>query len=160
MRTSITLLALTSAISGAAASPVRPAVPIDELRLVFLDGDDRAPVRQGSSADATIDVGRVVAARCPSHGCMRTAVRRQFRLRIDGVATTARTARTHVFLQNGMPGHRVRLDGRLLSSAPQLVDPVVPLGVAVVHTLEIEVPSSEPAGMLNENLVWLAEAAR
>src|SRR4051794_28811534 len=111
MRIAITLLALAYAAGTAAASPARLGRPMDELRLVFLDADVRAPVRQGAHDDATIEVGRVVAARCPSRGCVRTAVRRQFRLRIDGVATTARAARTYAFVQNDVPGHRVRIDG-------------------------------------------------
>jgi hypothetical protein len=133
---------------------------MDEFRLVFLDGDDRAPVRQGGHDDATIDIGRVVAARCPSRGCMRTVVRRQFRLRIDAIATAARVVRTYAFVQSDVPGHRVRVDGRLLTAGPQIIDVTIPLGVAVAHTLEIEIPISEPPGMLAESIVWLAEDVR
>jgi hypothetical protein len=160
MRILITLLVAGLTAGTTAASPVRLLRPADELRLVFLDADERAPVRQGAHDDATIDVGRVVAARCPSRGCVRTAVRRQFRLRIDGIATNARAARTYAFLQNDVPGHRVRLDGRLLTSGPQLIDATIPLGVAMPHTLEIEVPLSEPEGLLNESVLWLAEDVR
>lgn len=63
-------------------------------------------------------------------------------------------------MQNDMPGQRVRIDGRLLTSVPQLIDASVPVGIAVAHTLEIEVPVSEPAGLLAQNIVWLVEAAR
>ena len=157
MHKHIALLGLMSAATAAAASPARPAAPADAFRLVFLDGDARAPVRRGSADDATIDVGTVVAARCPSRGCLRTVVRRQFRLRIDGVATTARFVRTRAYLQSDAPGHRVRLDGRLLTGGPQLIDAMIPLGVPVAHTLEIEIPTSEPAGMLAENIIWVAE---
>jgi hypothetical protein len=160
MRIPITLLALEIAAGTAAASPARPARPVDEFRLVFLDGDARAPVRQGAYDDATIDVGRVIATRCPSHGCMRTVVRRQFRLRVDAVATTARIVRTYAFVQGDVPGHQLRVDGRLLTAGPQIIDATVPLGVTVAHTLEIEVPISEPAGMLADNIVWLAEDVR
>jgi hypothetical protein len=160
MRTIITLLALASAAGNATASPARLARAVDEFRLVFLDGDDRAPVRRGAYDDATIDVGRVVATRCPSRGCVRTVVRRQFRLRVDGVATTARYVRTQAFVQHDVPGHQVRVDGRLLTSAPRLIDAITPLGVAVAHTLEIEVPVSEPEGMLAENIIWLVEDVR
>lgn len=160
MRILLTLLALGSASATADAAPARLSRPSDELRLVFLDADVRAPVRQGAYDDATIDVGRVVAARCPSRGCVRTLVSRQFRVRIDGRATTVRFVRTQAFLQNTVPGHRVRVDGRLLTSTALVIDAAVPLGVAVVHTLEIEVPISEPEGVLAENIVWLAEDAR
>jgi hypothetical protein len=160
MRIAITLLVLGIAAGRASASPARLSRPMDELRLVFLDADERAPVRQGARDQAMIDVGRVVAASCPSRRCVRTVVRRQFRLRIDGVATTARAARTYALLQNDVPGHRVRLDGRLLSSGPQLIDAALPLGVPIAHTLEIEIPISEPAGIINENIIWLAEDVR
>jgi hypothetical protein len=160
MRIAFTLLALLPAVAQVDAAPARLSRPVDELRLVFLDADDRAPVRQGADDDATIDVGRVVAARCPSRGCLRTVVRRQFRLRVDARATAARFARTQAFLQNDVPGHRVRIDGRLLSSTPQLIDTAVPLGVAVAHTLEIEVPVTEPEGMLADHIVWLADGDR
>jgi len=160
MRILITFVALLSAAAPVFAAPPRPARPAEEFRLVFLDGDDRAPVRQSAYDDATIDVGRVVATRCASRGCMRTVVSRRFRLRVDAVATSARYVRTQVFLQSDVPGHRVRLDGRLLSSAPLMIDANVPLGVATIHTLEIEIPISEPAGMIAENLVWTAEGSR
>lgn len=157
MRKLIAVLVLVSATASAAASPARSAAPADAFRLVFLEGDAQAPVRRGGADDATIDVGRVVAARCPSRGCLRTVVRRQFRLRIDGAATTARFVRTRAYLQSDASGHRVRIDGRLLTAGPQLIDAMIPLGVPVVHTLEIEVPTTEPAGMLAESILWLAE---
>jgi hypothetical protein len=160
MRVIITLFALLPAIARVDAAPARLSRPVSELRLVFLDGDDHAHVRQGAYDDATIDVGRVVAARCRSRGCVRTVVRRLFRLRIDGGATTARVARTRAFIQNDVPGHQVRLDGRLLTSSPQIIDAGIPVGIAVAHTLEIEVPTSEPEGLIADNIVWLVEDTR
>lgn len=157
MRKLITVLALVTAAASAAASPARLAVPPDAFRLVFLEADAQAPVRRAGTDDATIDVGRVVAARCPSRGCLRTVVRRQFRLRVDGVATTARFVRTRAYIQSDVSGHQVRLDGRLLTAGPQLIDAMIPIGVPVAHTLEIEVPVSEPPGLLAENIVWTAE---
>jgi hypothetical protein len=132
---------------------------MEEFQLVFLDGDDRAPVRQGAD-DAAMDIGRVVAGRCRARLCTSTVVQRRFRIRIDARSTVARFARVQAFLQNETPGQRVRIDGRLLTSVPTLVDASVPLGLAVVHTLEIEIPISEPPGLLAHNIVWLAERAR
>lgn len=158
MRILLTLLALMPAVADVAAAPARIARPGNELRLVFL-GDERAPVHQGASDDATIDVGRVVAAKCPTRGCMRTLVRKQFRLRVDGNATTTRFARTRAYLQHEVPGHRVRVDGRLLTTTPQIIDAAIPLGAPVSHTLEIQIPINEPEGALNESIVWLVETA-
>lgn len=160
MRLLITLLAVSTAVADVAAAPARPARPVEELQLVFLQGDDRAPVRQNASDDASLDVGRVVAGRCRARPCTTTLVQRRFRVRVDGRSTTARFARVQAFVQNDMPGQRVRIDGRLLTSVPQLIDASVPVGIAVAHTLEIEVPVSEPAGLLAQNIVWLVEAAR
>jgi hypothetical protein len=160
MRLPITLLALLPAVADVAAAPARLTRPVEEFQVVFLEGDDRAPVRRGAHDDATIDVGRVVAGRCPPHHCVSTVVRRRFRVRVDGRSTTARFVRMHAFVQNEMPGHRVRINGRLLTSVPLLIDAAAPLGVPVAHTIEIEVPTSEPAGLLAQNIVWLAEGAR
>jgi hypothetical protein len=160
MRLLLTLLALFPAVADVAAAPARLTRPVEEFQVVFLEGDDRASVRSGAHDDATIDIGRVVAGRCASHRCLSTVVRRRFRVRVDGRSTTARFARMHAFVQNEMPGHRVRIDGRLLTSAPLLIDAAAPLGVPITHTLEIEVPTSEPEGVLAQNIVWLAEAAR
>jgi hypothetical protein len=158
MRLLFTLLAVSSAVADVAAAPARLARPVEEFQLVFLDGDDRAPVRQGADA-AVMDIGRVVS-RCWARRCASTVVQRRFRLRVDARSTAPRFARVHAFVQNDAPGHRVRLDGRPLTSVPMLVDALVPLGVAVVHVLEIEVPISEPPGLLAQNIVWFAESAR
>jgi len=160
MRMLITHLVVVSAAASAAASPARPAAPADAFRLVFLEGDAQASVRRDGADDATLDVGTVVAARGPSRGCLRTVVRRQFRVRVDGVATTARFVRTRAYLQSDAPGHRVRLDGRLLTAGPQLIDAMIPLGVPVAHTLEIEVPITEPPGLFAESIIWIAEDVR
>jgi hypothetical protein len=179
MRRLIGVLALgpVAVVAAAPVAPGRPSVPgasgvlgrvgpippaIDELRLVFLEADPGAPVRPGAgdAGEATIDVGRLSAAGCPARGCVRTAVTRSFRMRVDGIATAARAARTYAFVEDGVPGHRVRIDGRLLTAGPQLIDAAIPLGMAMTHTLEIEVPVSEPEGPLRETIGWRAEDAR
>jgi hypothetical protein len=160
MRLLITLLALFPAVADVAAAPARLARPVEEFQVVFLEGDDRTSVRGAGPDDATIDIGRVVAGRCAPHRCFSTVVRRRFRVRVDGRSTSARFARMLAFVQNEMPGQRVRINGRLLTSAPLLIDPSAPLGVPVAHTLEIEVSTAEPEGLLAQNIVWLAEAAR
>ena len=136
------------------AAPLRVR-PAEELQLVFLDGDERAPVRRAAYGDATLDVGSVRAQRCGARGCASTIIKRRFRLRVDGRGS--RFVRVRAFLQDDTPGQRVRIDGRLLTSAPQLVGAAIPLRVAVSHTLEIEIPTSEPDGMLTRTIVWLVE---
>lgn len=160
MRILIALLALVPAVAEVLAAPARTSRPVDELRLVFLDGDGRAPVRQGSHDGATIEIGSVMARGCPAHGCMHTVVRRRFRVRVDGGASAPRFVRLRAFLHGEPSGQRVRVDGRMLTSVPQLIAPSIPRGVAIAHTLEIEVPVSDPPGALAQTLVWLVEDAR
>jgi hypothetical protein len=130
---------------------------IEPLRLAFLDADERAPVRQGFH-DAAIDVGRVngTSTKCTPRSCI---VRRRFRLRVDG-RTSARFVTLRAYTSDDVAGQRVRLDGRLLSTAPMLVDAAAPAGVATVHTLEIEVLSSEPEGLLAHTIEWTVEDMR
>jgi hypothetical protein len=146
-------LAVTLAAVSAHAAPLRTVRRSDELRIVFLEGDG-APVHQGSIGDAMIDVGRI-AARC-AKSCGRTVATRRFRLRIDG-GGSARFVRVRAFLQASTPGQTVRLDGRLLTEAPQLVDAAMPLHVPVGHTLEVDVAASARDGLLAETVLWTVE---
>jgi hypothetical protein len=45
----------------------------------------------------------------------------------------------------------------LLSTIPQIIDANAIVGLAVRHTIEIEVPHSEPAGELLSSITWTAE---
>ena len=69
-----------------------------------------------------------------------------------------RFARVRAFLSGAAPRSRVRVDGILLSEGPQLIDAAAPIGRAVKHVLEIEVPASAPEGQLDLGVTWLAEA--
>lgn len=130
---------------------------IEPLRLAFLDADERAPVRKGFH-DAAIDVGRVTgtSTKCTPRSCI---LRRRFRLRVDG-RTSARFVTLRAHIADDMAGQRLRLDGRLLSTTPTLVDAAAPVGVAMVHTIEIEVLSSEPEGLLAHTIEWTVEDMR
>jgi hypothetical protein len=145
------------AASTADAGPPRGLRFSDGLRVAVLPADD-GMIRQGDGGDAAVDVGRLVA-RCANGDCSRIVVRKRFRLRVDGVRAT-KFVRVNAFVQLGSRGQRYRVDGRLLSSAPSLVDAVMPLGVAVPHTLEIEILASEPEGVLAETIVWQVEDVR
>jgi hypothetical protein len=153
MRATAAALALAFVATSASAAPRRTIRRSEDLRLVFLAGD-AAPVHQGATGDALIDVGRVTG-RC-ARGCPRPVIQRRFRLRIDG-GGSARFVRVRAFLQVATPGQQVRLDGRLLTEAPLIVDAATPLGVAVAHTVEIEVSPSAREGVLAESIVWIAE---
>lgn len=147
----------TSAIAGPANR--RAASPLDSYRVVFLEAEPTSPVRQTSRGDAMVDAGRVAATRCPPRGCTKTIVKKRFRLRIDSTGP-ARFVRLSAFLQGDGGREQVRLDGRLLSSIPQVIAPSMAVRQAGAHTLEIEVPASEPPGPLDHTIVWLVEDAR
>jgi hypothetical protein len=156
MRRLLIVAALASVVSPVMAGPrIRVDRFVEPLRVVFLDGDERAPVRQAFSGDASIDVGRVTgtSTKCTPRSCI---VQRRFRLRVEG-RSHARFATVRAFLGEDILGQRVRLDGRLLSSTPTLVDAAAPLGVATLHTLEIEVAASEPEGLLAHTIEWTVE---
>jgi hypothetical protein len=156
MRSLLIICALAIGASPAAAGPrTRTDRLMAPLRIVFLDGDERAPVRQAFSGDASIDVGRVTgtSTKCTPRSCV---IQRRFRLRVDG-RSTARFVTVRAFLGVEMSGQRVRVDGRLLSTAPTLVDASAPLGIATTHTLEIEVFASEPDGLLAHTIQWTVE---
>jgi hypothetical protein len=152
MRASVAL-AIAFVATSVDAAPLRTIRRIEDLRLVFLAGD-AAPVHQGATGDALIDVGRITG-RC-AHGCPHSAVQRRFRLRVDG-GGSARFVRVRAYLQVATPGQQVRIDGRLLTEAPQIIDAATPLGVAMTHTLEIDISPSAREGLLAESIVWIAE---
>ncbi|HVK88804.1 MAG TPA: hypothetical protein VM513_32010 [Kofleriaceae bacterium] len=144
---------------AALAMPAVAAAGPEPFRLVFLDADPGASVRQGAGDSATIDVGRVVARTCGGRACMRTVIQRRFRLRVDG-QSSGRFVRVSAFVQHDVPGQRVKLDGRILSTMPQVVDAARPLRMPVAHMLEIEVSASQPEGPLAESIIWIVEDAR
>ena len=147
-------------VDVAAAGPMRGLrlAPVDELHLAFLDADEHASLHQGTSGDATIDVGRMSAKNCMARGCMRTVVQRRFRIRVEGSALRTRFVRVQAFVQDDMSQQRLRIDGRPLGSAPTLIDAAIPVGVPVAHTLEIEVPVSAPEGLVAQTIVWQVES--
>jgi hypothetical protein len=156
MRCLLVVAALALAASPVAARPrVRMDRLMEPLRLVFLDADERAPVRQAFAGDAAIDVGRVTgtSTKCTPRSCI---VQRRFRLRVEG-RSSARFAAVRAYLAEDLPGQRVRIDGRLLSTAMTLVDAAAPIGVATTHVLEIEISSTEPDGLLAHTIEWTAE---
>lgn len=156
MRRLLVIAGLALFASTVQAGPrVRVDRLMESLRLVFLDADERAPVRQAFGGDAAIDVGRVTgtSTKCTPKSCI---VQRRFRLRVEG-RSTARFATVRAHLGEDLTGQRVRVDGRLLSTTPTLVDAAAPIGVATTHVIEIEVSSSEPEGLLAHTIEWTVE---
>jgi hypothetical protein len=135
------------------AAPVVPGDRCGELRLTIVDdAGGGAP----AGGDAQLELGHLSAA-SQRGGIHRGAqVVRRIRLKVEGCAT-ARFARVRAALRDGDGRSEIRIDGARLSAAPRLVDAAAPLGRFVLHTLEISIPTTEPAGPLAAEIAWTAE---
>lgn len=150
----IVLLAALLALPAAAARR-RPASPVldDVLSIIFVD----APAADGSftaaGGDAWLDV-RDVARHAGSH--IRGArVQRRFGIRIVRTAGTASgtvTIQARIGSSDGRTS--MRLDGKLLTEAPVLIDPHAAIGAVVFHTLEIEVSDTVAPGPIAAAITW------
>ncbi|HYO76985.1 MAG TPA: hypothetical protein VE010_11020 [Thermoanaerobaculia bacterium] len=80
---------------------------------------------------------------------------RTFAMRIGAASREARgTATVRAFLETPDPHATIRIDGIVLSATPRIVQRNAPIGIAVTHRLEIEVPVSAPEGAVAANIGW------
>jgi hypothetical protein len=131
-----------------AAAPIPGAANTLTLRLIDLDGGGGA-----GAPEAITHVG-TVSARTGRSGRNGIQVRKRIALRLDGPQPSARVS---VALGSEMPGSTVRVDGRVITAIPRLIDPVHRVGTSVVHEIELTIPPSVPAGPFLGNLQWFAE---
>jgi hypothetical protein len=137
--------ALLAALLLLAAAPQ----PAEELAISF---EAAGGELQAVGLDAAvIQLGTLRGAGAPSAN-RRTSVR----LRIASRNPATRFARLTAYLQVDDPHCRVRVDGILLSSVPQVIDARAPVGRPLAHTLQIEVPAAAPAGALQSSITWVA----
>jgi hypothetical protein len=80
---------------------------------------------------------------------------RSFAIRI-GEPGARGTATLRAFLETAGPDAIVRVDGIVLTTTPRVIRRHVPLGTAVAHRLEVEVPVTAPDGPLNASIGWEA----
>ena len=123
------------------------AAPQPTLSIVFEDASGLQPI---------VAAGRIDAGTLSAHGGRRATYRSIFRVLVQG-RTPGRFARLRASVEAAGPRCTVRIDGVLLSAVPLMIDPLAPVGRAVTHTLDIEVPASEPPGLLASSITWLAE---
>jgi hypothetical protein len=85
-----------------------------------------------------------------------TILRRFVTVRIG----TARTgfAPLRAALQGGDGRCRIRVDGKTLTAAAQVIDPLAPLGQPVRHVIEIEIDKETPAGPVSASIAWTSDA--
>jgi hypothetical protein len=72
--------------------------------------------------------------------------------RISGI--TGGTATLRAFLEYSDGRAVVRVNGITLGAAPTVIDAHAPIGDAIVHHIEIEVPASMPAGEVASAIRW------
>jgi hypothetical protein len=84
-----------------------------------------------------------------------TLVRRMITVRIG----TERTgfAPLRAALQADDARFRIRVDGKALSAVPQVIDALAPLGQAVPHVLEIEIPTTAAEGPIAASISWTSD---
>lgn len=145
-RTLATLLLMAASASGAAPPP---GVRSQELSISFEFPDS---ITGGAG---TIDFGRLPLR--PGRPTRTAGTRKIVRVRLHAVTGAAHFARLFATLDNASGGCLVRVDGIRLGPARQLIDGNAPIGVAISHAIEIEVPASEPAGTVVAPILWLAE---
>ena len=89
-------------------------------------------------------------------GQRATILRRSVTVRIG----TARTgfAPLRASLQGGDGRCRIRVDGKTLTAAAQVIDPLAPLGQPVPHVIEIEIDKETAAGPISASIAWTSDA--
>ena len=133
-----------------AAAPQAGALSIE-----FVDVPAAGEALVAAGSDAWIDLNTVSQQAGSTGKSMR--VRRRFGIRVlraGGVSwgTAMVTARL-----DSLDGRStVRVDGQTLAAMPVVVSSRAVVGAVTVHTLEIEVPESVPAGPLAVSISWEA----
>jgi hypothetical protein len=114
------------------------------LSLTFLDG--------GRAATAVIDAGTMAWRGGRKQSSVTT---RTFAIRIGEAAREPRGSATlRAYLETADPHATIRIDGVVLGTAPRVIQRNAPIGVAVTHRLEIEVPVNAPEGTLAASIGW------
>jgi hypothetical protein len=141
------LLALMLAVSLAApaASAARrraAATPVpEELVIVFV------PMAAQSLMGDVLEVG----------GIVRGHVSRAVGVRVERRGGAGKgVAALRVWVEAPDARCTLRVDGKPLGAAPLLIDPQAPLGVTVVHRIEIDVPPSAAEGAVLSSIKWEA----
>jgi hypothetical protein len=140
----------TAPQQGTAASGQRTG-----LTITFTSLDVGASL-SGTTGDPLIDLGTIAGTPTQTRA-HSTIIRREFAIRLLSTSNPTGMASVSAWLQVDDRRSRVRVDGRLLSDVPLIVDAAAVIGTAVRHAIEIEVPYSEPAGPFVSRITWRAE---
>ena len=110
----------------------------------------------GLAGNPLLDLGRIVATPGRTRASS-TFVRREIAIRLVSGDQGTGMATLSAWLQADDRRSHIRVDGRLLSDVPLIIDAAAVIGTAVRHAIEIEVPYSEAAGPLVSTITWRAE---
>jgi hypothetical protein len=129
------------------------APPPATLSIEFVDVPAAGTALLAAGPDAWVDLKTVSQHAGATGKSMR--VRRQFGIRIlraGGISWGTAMVMARLDAPDGRSS--VRIDGRSVSSGPVVVDARAVVGAMTVHTLEIEVSDSVPAGPLAASISW------
>jgi hypothetical protein len=142
----VLLFSSLSLHAGSRQRAVAVSPPPPGLSLTFLDG--------GAASTAVIDAG---TASWKGGRKRVTVTSRSFGVRIGHPSREARgTAILRAFLETPDPRATIRIDGIVLGTAPAVIQHHAPIGIAITHTLEIEIPVTAPDGPLAAAIGWEA----
>jgi hypothetical protein len=130
-----------------------------EIVVTVVAVPDQAP----SGASSVLDLGSVSyasTARVRGRSSARAAadvivMRRMVSVRIGTVRAGFAPLRARLGLDDSRC--RILVDGRVLTAVPQIVDPLSPLGLAVTHVVEIEIPVTASEGLLSASIEWTSD---
>jgi hypothetical protein len=153
MRVVATILCLAAALPLHAGQRRASAPPAGALSIEFVEVPAVGTPLIAAGSDAWVDLN-TVAQQAGSMG-KSVRVRRQFGVRIVRAGGAAwGTAMVMARLDSPDGRSSVWLDGQPLTGAPLVVSPRAAIGALTIHTLEIEVSSSVPAGPLAASISW------
>ena len=139
----VLMLIVSLGVPDGHAARRRAAVtpPAEELAIVFV------PMGGQSLMGDVLEVG----------GIVRGKVARTVGVRVErrGGANKG-VAALRVWVEGPDPRFTLRVDGKPLGGAPLLIDPQAPLGVAVAHRIDVDVPPSAAEGAVLSSIKWEA----
>jgi hypothetical protein len=127
--------------AGGRQRAVAVSPPSSDLSLTFLEG--------GQATTAVVDAGTISWRGGRKQYSVTVAIR------IGKATREARgTATLRAYLETPDPHAAIRVDGILLGATPRVIQRNAPIGIAMNHRLEIEVPVSAPEGTLAATIGW------
>jgi len=157
MKRQLALLLVAALLAlPASAARRRSAAPVagDTLSIVFVDAGAGGDGLTAAGEEAWLDVNNV-AHPVGGRGHV-TRVSRRFGVRVvptNGVATSGAVT-IKARLQSSDGRTTMRLDGKLLTEAPAIVDFHAAIGAVAVHVLDIEINDSVAPGPIAAAISW------